>query len=375
MKRWTLQVRLTVVVGVILLSVCLLLTANSLLAADTYYGNYASLIESGQVELDPAWFEADRFDPAAVSPGEFYREASHRFSIQSLVVMALLVVLSVGCTYWTAGRILRPLRKLTESVRVVDDLHLDHRVATEGAKGEVLALTESFNGMLDRLENSFSIQKRFAANAAHELKTPLAVIKSSLQVLEMSPQPQEEDYQEFMADTGESLERIIQTVEGLLSLANLEAAPVGETVELRTLLDQAVRELSGRAEEYGVMLAVSGQAPPVRGNASLLYRAVFNLIENAIKYNRPGGRVTVTMEQSDGNVCIQVEDTGTGIEADALPHIFEPFYRADPSRSQQISGSGLGLSVAKLIVERHGGKIEVTSKREAGSVFSVMLKQ
>ncbi|QNM05146.1 sensor histidine kinase [Qiania dongpingensis] len=375
MKKWTLQVRLTVVVGVILLSVCLLLTANSLLAADTYYGNYASLIESGQVELDPAWIEADRIDPAAVSPGEFYREASHRFSIQSLIVMALLVVLSVGCTYWTAGRILRPLRKLTESVREVDDMHLDHRVATEGAKGEVLALTESFNGMLDRLESSFSIQKRFAANAAHELKTPLAVIKSSLQVLEMSPQPQEEDYQEFMADTGESLERIIQTVEGLLSLANLEAAPVGETVELRTLLDQAVRELSGRAEECGVMLAVSGQAQPIRGNASLLYRAVFNLIENAIKYNRPGGRVIVTMEQSEENVCIQIEDTGIGIEADALPHIFEPFYRSDPSRSQQISGSGLGLSVAKLIVERHGGKIEVTSKMETGSVFRVMLKQ
>ncbi|MCD2491747.1 HAMP domain-containing histidine kinase [Lacrimispora sp. NSJ-141] len=373
MKKWTLQVRLTVFVGVILFSVCLLLTVNSLFAANAYYGNYAMLIESGQAEPDPAWYEADRFDPGLVSPGEFYQEASQRFSAQSLTAMVFLVVLSVGCTYWTAGRILRPLKKLTESVHVVDDLHLDHRVVTEGAKGEVLALTESFNGMLDRLERSFSIQKRFAANAAHELKTPLAVIKSSLQVLEMSPHPQEEDYREFMADTGESLERIIHTVEELLSLTDLEAALVGETVELRTLLDQAVRELSGMAKEYGVTFTVSGQAPPVRGNASLLYRAVFNLIENAIKYNRPGGTAAVSLEQSQAGICIRIEDTGIGIEADALSHIFEPFYRADPSRSQQIPGSGLGLSVVKLIVERHGGKIEVTSQTDSGSTFSIML--
>ncbi len=374
MKKWTLQVRLTLFVGAILFSVCLVLTMNSLLAANTYYGSYASLIESGLVESDPAWNETARFDPTLVSPGEFYREASQRFSTQSVIVMAFLVILSVICTYWATGRILRPLSKLTESVQGIDDLHLDHRVATKGADGEVLALTDSFNRMLDRLENSFSVQKAFAANAAHELKTPLAVIKSSLQVLEMSPQPREEDYREFMADTGKSLERIIQTVEGLLSLANLEAAPVGETVELRPLLDQAVRELSVRAEESSVSLTASGQAD-IHGNSHLLYRAIFNLIENAIKYNRPGGWVSVRLEQNGADVRIRVEDTGTGIEADALPHIFEPFYRADPSRSQQIPGSGLGLSVVKLIVERHGGEIKVTSQRESGSAFDIMLKR
>ncbi len=371
MKKWTLQVRLTVFVGAILFSVCLLLTGNALFAADTYYGDYAALIESDLVEIDPTWSAADRLAPA--STGEFYREASLRFSVQSLVVMALLAVLSVGCTYWGAGRILRPLTRLTESVRGIDDLHLHQRVATQDAQGEVLALTEAFNRMLDRLESSFSIQKAFAANAAHELKTPLAVMKSSLQVLEMSPHPQEADYREFMADTGESLERIIQTVEGLLSLANLEAVPVGEAVELRPLLDQAVRELSGQAVAGGVSLRVSGQAA-VRGSASLLYRAVFNLIENAVKYNRRGGSVAVRLEQSGADVRIRVEDTGIGIGEEAMPHIFEPFYRADPSRSQQIAGSGLGLSVVKLIVERHGGQIEATSRTGGGSIFDLILK-
>lgn len=373
-KSWTLQVRLTLFVGTILFSVCLLLTANSLAAADTYYGNYASLIESGQVEMDPFWDGTKRFDPAQGSPGEFYQEAAHKFSVQSLFVMTLLVIAGTGCTYWGTGRILQPLRKLTKSVQAVDDGHLDRRVATAGAKGEVLALTEAFNTMLDRLERSFTIQKRFAANAAHELKTPLAVIKSSLQVLEMAPQPEAEDYREFMTDTGESLDRIIQTVEGLLSLAALEAASVNETVEFRSLSDQVLRELSGWAGKKQVSLAISGQAE-LRGNANLLYRAVFNLVENAIKYNHFGGSVHVNLEQTDAAVHIQVEDTGSGMEEGILTHIFEPFYRADSSRSHQISGSGLGLSVVKLIVERHGGQIQVISRPGEGTVFDIQLKR
>lgn len=375
MKTWTLQLRLTAIVGVILLAACLLLTTNSLFAANTYYGDYAALIESGLAEVDPAWDGDAVTNPAHPEPGKSYRQASRNFSVQSVTAMILIAGLAVLCTYWAAGRVLRPLRRLTDSVRKVDDLHLDRRVSTQGAQGEVLALTDSFNGMLGRLEESFLIQKRFAANAAHELKTPLAVIKSSLQVLEMSPQPAEEDYREFMADTGESLERMIKTVDGLLALANLESVPVGETVALRPLLDQAARELSGRAKECGAALSVSGEAAPVRGNASLLYRAVYNLMENAIKYNRPGGTVAVTLEQDKAVAFIRVEDTGIGMEEGVLPHIFEPFYRADPSRSQQIPGSGLGLAVVKMIVERHGGEIEAESRMDAGSMFTIRLNR
>ena len=375
MKKWNLQIRLTVIVGVILLVTCLLLTTNSLFAARTYYGHYVELIESGLTDTDPALEELAKLDPTFQSPREFYQEASQKFSTQALFVMALIVLLALVCTFFAAGHVLRPLKNLTASVRKVDDRHLDRRVPKAGARGEVLALTESYNGMLDRLEGSFLIQKSFASNAAHELKTPLAVIKSSLQVLEMDPHPTESDYREFMADTGESLERIIKTVEGLLALATLESAPVGETVELRPLLDQAVRELSGRAKDHSVTLSVFGQAAPVQGNASLLYRAFFNLIENAIKYNCPGGTVKITLEQKAAAVFVQVADSGSGIEADALPHIFEAFYRAAPSRSQQIPGSGLGLSVVRMILERHGGEIKVTSTKNIGSLFTVKLNK
>ena len=374
MKTWTLQARLTAIVAAILLSACLLLTTNSLFAARAYYGDYAALLESGLVEVDPAWEEGAGPDDALASPIEFYREASQKFSAQSLLAMALIALLAVGSTYLATGQVLRPLKNLTASAGRIDGRHLDRRVPEAGAQGEVLALTRSFNGMLERLEESFLIQKRFAASAAHELKTPLAVIKSALQVLEMAPHPSEADYREFMADTGESLERIIKTVDGLLSLANPKEVPMDETVELRPVLDLAVRELSGRAEECGVTLSVGGQAPPVRGDADLLYRAFANLIENAVKYNHPGGAVTVTLGREGREVSVTVKDDGPGIPANALPHIFEPFYRADPSRSQQIPGSGLGLAVVRLFVERHGGEIQVQSRPGAGSAFKVLLK-
>lgn len=374
MKKWTLQARLTAIVGGILLAACLLLTANSLFAANTYYGDYAALIESGLAEIDPAWEEGAGLDPSLASPEEFYLEASQKFSAQSLLAMALIVALALGCTYWAAGRVLRPLKKLTKSVEEIDDLNLDSRIATEKARGEVLALTESFNGMLGRLEESFLIQKSFAANAAHELKTPLAVIKSSLQVLEMDPNPSQEDCREFMSDTGESLERIIKTVEGLLALANIGTVSVDDRVEPRPMLLQAVQELSQRAKAGGVTLSVEGEAPSVMGNPGLLYRAFYNLIENAIKYNRPGGSVKIALKEEEGAVLLSVADTGTGIPEEALPHIFEPFYRADPSRSQRIPGSGLGLAVVKMILDRHNVSIRAASSVESGSVFALTFK-
>lgn len=374
MKKWTLQIRLTAIVGVILLLACTLLTVNSLFAAHTYYGDYSELIESGLAEVDPAWEKAAGNETAPNHSGDFFQEASQKFSVQSLIAMVMIILLALACTYWAAGRVLRPLKRLTKSVQAVDDLHLDQRVFTEGAKGEVLTLTESFNGMLGRLESSFLIQKSFAANAAHELKTPLAIIKSSLQVLEMDPHPSESDYREFMMDTGESLERIIKTVEGLLSLANLDAIKFDEMVDLRPLLEQAVRELSDRAGQDGIRLSITGSAPTVRGNPNLLYRAFYNLIENAIKYNCQGGSVVVTLEKNGDSVLVSVKDTGQGIDKEAQPHIFEPFYRADPSRSQQIPGSGLGLAVVKMIVEKHGGTISASSKTDMGAVFAVALK-
>lgn len=371
-RRNTLQLQITGIVGLILLLACLILTANSLLSAHNYYGDYASLLEEGMIEYDSALPEGTL--PPAIDPAVTYRNAAMQFSKQSVLAMLVIVVSAVGLTYWAVGKMLRPLKRLTDSVEAVDEQSLDRRIEPEGAQGEVLVLTESFNGMLDRLEDAFLIQKSFAANAAHELKTPLAVIKSSLQVLEMNPHPETADYQEFMEDTGKSLDRIIKTVEGLLSLANLAAVETGQKVEVSALLKQAVQELSGKAKSAQVELSVSCGEAGVTGNPNLLYRAFYNLIENAIKYNREGGRVDITLSPGADYVMVRIADNGMGIGPEAVGHIFEPFFRADQSRSQKIPGSGLGLAVVKMILDKHNGDIIVESQVGRGTEFKVYLK-
>lgn len=371
-RRNTLQLQITGIVGLIMILACLILTANSLFYAHSYYGDYASLLEEGMVEYDSALPEGTL--PPAIDPSVSYQNAAEKFSRQSILAMVVIGLLAIALTYYAVGKMLRPLKDLIKSVERVDEENLHQRVKPAGAQGEVLVLTESFNGMLERLEDAFLIQKSFASNAAHELKTPLAVIKSSLQVLEMNPHPETSDYQEFMQDTGKSLERIIKTVEGLLSLANLAAAETDQNVELSALLKQAVQELSGRAKSAQVELSVSAAEAEVHGNADLLYRAFYNLIENAIKYNREGGRADITIATQGDYAVVRITDNGTGIEEKAVPHIFEPFYRADQSRSQKIPGSGLGLAVVKMILDKHGGKISVESRTGRGTQFEVRLK-
>ena len=371
-RRNTLQLQITAIVGLILLLACLILTGNSLLSAHNYYGDYASLLEEGMVEYDTALPEGTL--PPAIDPAVTYQNAAMRFSKQSVLAMVIIGLLAIGLTYRAVGRMLRPLKKLTDSVEAVDEQNLNRRVEPGGAQGEVLVLTESFNGMLDRLEEAFLIQKSFAANAAHELKTPLAVIKSSLQVLEMNPHPETADYQEFMEDTGKSLERIIKTVEGLLSLANLASVETDQKVEVSALIRQAVQELSGKAKSAQVEMSVFCEEAEVNGNPSLLYRAFYNLIENAIKYNRVGGQVRIAIKPDKEHVMVQITDNGIGIEAEAVGHIFEAFFRADQSRSQKIPGSGLGLAVVKMILDKHEGEISVESQAGKGTRFEICLK-
>lgn len=367
MKKHTLQLQITGIVGGILVLACLLLTANSLLSARSYYGDYASLVEEGAAEYDPALPEG------GVPPA--LEEASFKFSVQSVVMMVVIVLIALAATYWATGKMLQPLNELTQSVRAVDDQNLDKRVRLPKSQGEVRVLAEAFNRMLERLEGSFLVQKSFAANAAHELKTPLAVIKSSLQVLEMTPDPEVEDYQEFMQDTDTSLERIIMTVEGLLALANLTDVLMNQAVDVRMLFEQALKELAKKAEDNHVVLSVElPEKLTVQGNSTLLYRVFYNLIENAVKYNQRGGSVSISAEQNDGLAVVCVEDTGLGIPEEELSHIFEPFYRVDKSRSQKIPGSGLGLAVVKMILDEHEGRIEVTSKEGEGSRFMLYLK-
>lgn len=358
MKKWPLRVQITLLVGLVLTLACVLLTANSIYSAQGYYG-----VLEGETQIE----DVPEGEVIVPGRGSSYAIATRQFSMQSVVVMLAAVLLSVALTYWLTGHLLRPLTGLTGSIRAIDQEQLHQRVELPQANGEVRELTESFNGMLARLENSFEIQKNFAANAAHELKTPLAVLKTSLQVLEMDAEPDREDYQEFTAAAKASIDRLAATVDALMTLAWGDGGDTTEDVAIRPLLDLIFSELRLRAEAGGVLCTLSGECLPVRGDPMLIYRALFNLIENAVKYTRSGGRVEVTVSQRENGARIQVTDTGIGMSKENTRHAFEPFYRADHSRSQMIPGSGLGLSVVKNIVERLDGNIILESTEDVGT--------
>lgn len=375
MNKWPLRIKITVLVGMVATLGCLILTANSIFSARSYY----SVLNGDSLQTEKTTDEETTH--LEVPPGEIpfddslspYHEATRQFSFQSLLVMLGVILLSVVLTYYLAGQLLRPLTSLTDSIRAIDQGRLQHRVELPKATGEVLQLTVSFNSMMERLEESFEIQKNFSANAAHELKTPLALIKTSLQVLEMEEEPSLDDYREFTKAAKISIERLTGTVDALMSLTKGAEEQAWTHVELAPLFKLIFSELQGRADASGVSLNMFGTCKAVNADRTLLYRLFFNLVENAVKYNKKGGEVTVTLSQRNGRSVIEVADTGIGMSKEELAHVFEPFYRADKSRSQKIPGSGLGLSVVKTVIERCYGQISIQSEEGAGTTVTIVL--
>lgn len=373
MKKCSLQIKITLLVGMVLTAACLGLTINSIYSARGYY---SILDDSAQTDFSPGDEESDITIPPeemiTKDSDSLYSTASRQFSIQSVIVMAGVILISVALTYWLTGRLLAPLKNLTKSIGVIDQGKLHQRVVLPQAAGEVMQLTDSFNHMLERLQESFEIQQNFSANAAHELKTPLAVLKTSLQVLEMEEQPSLEDYQEFTCAAKSGIERLTGTVDALLSLTQSEAEKNGEKTELYSMLEQICTELRPRTKEHGITLSLSGDVAFAEGDSVLLYRAFFNLVENAVKYNQENGRVDISLSQEENDTRIRITDTGVGMSEESLRHVFEPFYRADQSRSQKIPGSGLGLSVVNTILERYQGSIRIDSEEGKGTVVTVI---
>lgn len=365
MKRWSLRIQITVAVGLIVTLACVALTLHSIYSANSVYGSYLT-------DAAPEHFSSYEENLAHMVEPDRVAALNLGFSIQGLCVMAMTIVAALAFTWWSTGRLLRPLEKFTESMKTIDEGHLSQPLPDSGGTAEVRQLAESFHAMLQRLDESFQVQRRFAADAAHELKTPLAAMKTSLQVLQMDEAPSTEEYQEFTQDMEGSLERLIRTVESLLALADAPKQQQNEHVALRALAGEVVKGLTAKAQAYSVSLSVSGEEISVPGCVTLFYRALYNVVDNAIKYNRPGGLVKVILNQEPQCASILISDTGIGIPVEHLDAIFDPFYRVDPSRSQQIEGSGLGLAIVRQIMQRYGGS--VTAQSTPGTGTSVVLR-
>jgi len=313
--------------------------------------------------------------PAATRPADTTPQALLRdVRIISLVGLIFIACLGSASAYLLAGMALRPLHQINQTVKQISAGTLDRRLRLDGPHDELYELAGAFNAMLDRLKQGFEQQGRFIADAAHELRTPLAALRTSVEVVQSNSQATVDEYRAMTATLERALIRLERLVGNLLILASSDERITGDTVELGPLVEEVLFDLQPLADAQDVTVRLLGEAETTaQGDATLLSHVFRNLIENAIHYNRPGGEVIVTLQQDEGWAVVEVADTGIGIATEEQTHLFERFYRVDRSRSRHLGGAGLGLSIVAHLVQKHGGHIQVSSTLGVGSRFTVRL--
>ena len=375
----SLQLKLTLLLSLLMIVSCVLMyffISHSAVSGMDGLQNYMIKVDPQDGD-SPITFNVD---PKALFPQfeQEIQETKEAFLLRSVIATTIIILLSSVCTYFLTKKTLTPLQKLTSEVSQIQAQNLSTQLAVPNSKDEIAQLTSSFNEMLARLDNAFSTQKQFSANAAHELRTPLAVLQTNLEVFEKKQEPEMVEYQQLFTMIKEQTARLSQLVGTLLDMTNLKSVPRTDQVTLEELVDEVFCDLDPVAEKAGISIHFNDSAnqdshTDVTGSYVLLYRAVYNLVENAIKYNRPHGSVSVSVKQENGQAMVLVTDTGIGISPENQKKIFDPFFRVDKSRSRAMGGAGLGLALVDSIAKEHGGTVNVLESSEAGSTIALML--
>ena len=369
MKRLSLRWRLTLTTALLVAAACLLLNlliSRSAIMHIDEIGDYIVEIEpAGQ---DPLVIGMEGSDLSAQ-----VQQAKDTFRIQSILATLAIILLGSIFTWFLAGRALAPLRKLSAHMETIQAQNLSEPLEAPGTQDEVARLTRSFNGMLDRLDQAFTVQRQFSANAAHELRTPLAVMQTSLEVLQKREQPTMEEYADAVRMAVEQTGRLSHLVSTLLEMTELQTVQRTDHISLSALVEEVICDLTPVADERKVTLIQKPGDAEITGSGPLLYRAVYNLVENAIKYNRPGGTVTAGVRTEDNTVMLSVADTGIGISREHWESVFEPFVRVDQSRSRAMGGAGLGLALVRDIAVQHGGSVRIARSSDKGTEIALTL--
>ena len=375
----SLQLKLTLLLSLLMIVSCVLMyffISHSAVSGMDGLQNYMIKVDPQDGD-SPITFNVD---PKALFPQfeQEIQETKEDFLLRSVIATTIIILLSSVCTYFLTKKTLTPLQKLTSEVSQIQAQNLSTQLAVPNSKDEIAQLTSSFNEMLARLDNAFSTQKQFSANAAHELRTPLAVLQTNLEVFEKKQEPEMVEYRQLFTMIKEQTARLSQLVGTLLDMTNLKSVPRTDHVSLEELVDEVFCDLDPVAEKAGISIHFNNSAnqdshTDVTGSYVLLYRAVYNLVENAIKYNRPNGSVTVSVKEKNGQAMILVKDTGIGISPENQKKIFDPFFRVDKSRSRAMGGAGLGLALVDSIAREHGGSVKVLESNEKGSIIALML--
>ena len=380
MKRISLQWRLTCIITVYIAVICGCLTMF-------VYKNGVYYIDSLQETVDAQGEDnGEDMDEIYISiPDDKWDEFANDFSIQaynnkedykknSLLISAILALIGGVVTYFISGHALRPIREFSDKIEEVQAQNLAASRIEENKVKELNQLSVSYNKMLERLSDAFEIQRQFTANAAHELRTPLSLMQVQLDLYNSTRHPDNDaDTLQTIKMVTEQNGRLSKMVKTLLDMSELQTVGRDDEIMVDALVDEVLADLDPLAQEKNIKLTGKCKNITMVGSDILIYRLVYNLVENAIKYNHSGGQVTVTAYRKEKHVYMSVEDTGNGIPEELRERVFEPFFRVDKSRSRELGGVGLGLALVREIVRVHDGSIAVRSNPSGGTVFDVIL--
>ncbi len=380
MRKMSLQWRLTIITTLFIAIICGCLTLFLYKNGVYYIDSLQDAVEAqggedngrGTDELyiripDDTWNDfANDFSIQVYNNKEDYRK-------RSLVFSGLLAILGGVVTYFISGRALRPLREFSDRIEEVQAQNLADSRIEEHAVRELNQLSVSYNKMLERLSEAFAVQRQFTANAAHELRTPLSVVQVQLDLYHSMEHPDNDACTEKTIEmVTEQNERLARMVKTLLDMSELQTVERNDTIALDALVEEVLADLSPLAQSKQIELIGKCGDVTMQGSDILIYRLVYNLVENAIKYNHMGGRVTVTAQQDNRHLTLTVQDTGNGIPEELKPRVFDPFFRVDKSRSRALGGVGLGLALVREIVSVHEGNITVKDNPAGGTIFEVI---
>ena len=375
MKRISLQWRITLMtvllIGVTCVAMNLLLCSSGVYYMDTIVD---SLQGGGTVILNEEGTAS--FDPQLIAPNEeltiVVDGAQGRFRTTNWYITAAVTLLSGILAYFVSGRALKPLRSFASQVEMVQMTNLADMKIDEDVLPEFKQLSRSFNQMLERLNTAFAAQRQFTGNAAHELRTPLALMQAQLELFSAEHPAVLPETAEFLTLLREQTERLTQMTRTLLEMSNLQQVARNECIQLAPMIEEIFTDLAPLSDKRGVTLTAEGDGI-MTGSDALIYRLIFNLTENAVKYNRQGGSVRVSVTQEPEKLLLRVSDTGCGIPEEYQRSIFQPFFRVDKSRSREYGGAGLGLSLVWEIADLHGGSVWVEKSSDKGTTIAVEL--
>lgn len=376
MKKMSLQWRLTIITTLLIAIICGCLTLLLYKNGIYYIDSLQDTVNSQNTNPDELYIDIpdDEWDDFAAKFSMKVYDSKEDYRKRSLLITVFIAMFGGAVTYFISGRALKPLRDFSKSVEKVQAQNLTDCTIEGGNVPELDRLSVSYNKMLLRLSEAFEVQRQFTGNAAHELRTPLALMQAQLDIYNSTEHPaSDEQTKETIKMMTEQNERLSKLVRTLLDMSELQTVARKDEIELNSLIEEVLADLEPLAQEKEIKLVEESEELVMTGSDILIYRMIYNLVENAIKYNHVGGQVLVKAAQKDTDIVIEIEDTGNGISEEFRERVFEPFFRVDKSRSRALGGVGLGLAMVREIVRVHDGKISIKENEHGGTTFEVVL--